>query len=72
MKEEYLNHKLECPVCKTIYLQIPKSAGEDTLIHCSICNRVLGAWGDLQDDFALQDDAEAYSLEKGRIKRKGL
>ena len=70
MDEEYLDHKLECPNCKTIYLRIPKSVTPETMIRCSTCDRPLGAWGDLQHDFDVQDDAEAYSLDHGRIKRK--
>lgn len=71
MREEYLDHKLECPNCKKIYLQIPKSATESTLIRCSECGHGLGTWGELQDDFIQQAGSGVFSLDEGRIKRKG-
>jgi ribosomal protein L37AE/L43A len=70
MPEEYLDHKLECPNCKTIYLKIPRGATESTIITCSQCGHVLGTWGELQDDFTQQAGAGVFSLDEGRIRRK--
>lgn len=44
----YLNHRLECPYCKTIRLRIPEDANPDTPIACDDCGEYLGSWDELQ------------------------
>ena len=67
---EYLDHKLECPFCRTIRLRIPKNAGPDTRIYCDDCGEFLGTWDELQADFAKQGGEDGvFRLDRGRIKR---
>ena len=70
MKGDYLDHKLECETCGTIYLNIPKGAGERTPIHCSTCDRYLGTWGELQNDFLAQtrNGNGTFELKDGRVR----
>ncbi|TPK65517.1 hypothetical protein FJ546_10010 [Mesorhizobium sp. B2-4-19] len=69
--EEFLDHLLECPHCKTIRLRIPKDATWETPITCSDCGKFLGTWGELQEDFENQGGLHgAFTLDDGRIKRK--
>lgn len=42
--QEYLDHKLECPNCRTIRLRIPADATESTEIKCDDCGKPLGTW----------------------------
>lgn len=69
---EEVDNKLKCKKCGTIYMDIPKGAGEDTPIKCSICGTYIGLWGELQDDFQRQiANTEALELKRGKIiKRK--
>jgi len=68
--EEFLDHKIECPFCRTIRLRIPKNAGPETRIVCDDCGRFLGLWGELEADFDLQGGQHGvFSLSEGRIKR---
>lgn len=72
MEGDFLDHKLDCKSCGTIYLKIPADAEDHTAIHCSTCNQYLGTWGALQDDFAAQtaDGHGAFELKDGRIQEK--
>lgn len=72
MENDYLNHKLECKSCGTIYMDIPRDAREDTTIHCSTCHGYLGRWGELQNDLYRQivDSHGAFELKDGRIREK--
>lgn len=72
MEGDFLDHKLDCKSCGTIYLNIPRDAGERTPIHCSTCNGYLGTWGELQNDFLAQaaDSDGVFELRDGRIKEK--
>lgn len=66
----YLNHKLECPYCKTIRLRIPEDAKSDTPIVCDDCGEYLGTWDELQSDLARQGVTNgAFFIEKGRIRK---
>lgn len=68
--QEYLDNKLECPYCGTIRLRIPIDAVDTTEIKCSDCGKTLGAWGELQEDFANQGGLDGiFRLSQGRIKR---
>jgi hypothetical protein len=70
MSEKYLNHKIECPFCRTIRLRIPQDVRPDTRIVCDDCGRFLGLWGELEADFAHQGGQNGvFSLNDGRIKR---
>jgi hypothetical protein len=70
MSEEYLDHTIECPFCRTIRLRIPRDAGPDTRTVCDDCGRFLGLWGELEADFARQGGQNGvFSLNEGRIKR---
>jgi hypothetical protein len=69
VKRAFLNDRLECPKCGTITLQIPDDVQQDSPISCSRCSTYLGTWEELQDNFEKQNDAGAYELRKGRIKR---
>lgn len=54
----------------TIQLRIPVDAAETTEIKCGDCGKLLGTWGELQDDFANQGGHDGiFRLSKGRIKR---
>lgn len=66
----FLDHQLECPYCGTIRLRIPADAVDATQIRCDDCGRVLGTWGELQDDFAQQGGQDGiFRLSRGRIKK---
>jgi len=68
----YLNHRLECPYCKTIRLRIPEDAKPDTIIVCDDCGEYLGTWDDLQNDLARQGGTNGiFRLDKGRIRKIG-
>ncbi|CAI2936019.1 hypothetical protein [Aminobacter niigataensis] len=68
----YLNHRLECPYCKTIRLRIPEDAYPDTPIACDDCGEYLGTWDELQTDLARQGGTSgAFLIEKGRIRKIG-
>ncbi|RUM95436.1 hypothetical protein EET67_23370 [Pseudaminobacter arsenicus] len=71
MAKGYLDGKLECADCGTIRMLIPQKADGNTEIHCSICGRLLGSWGDLQDEFAREAVDGVFELKGGRIKRTG-
>ena len=43
-----LDHKLDCPECGTVSLEIPPDATETTEIRCSKCGAVLGVFATLQ------------------------
>jgi hypothetical protein len=66
----YLNHKLECPFCGVIRLQIPADAQPATRIHCAECGEYLGTWDELQTDFERQGGTDGvFRLDKGRIQK---
>lgn len=69
MDGDFLDHKLDCKSCGTIYLSIPRDAREQTPIHCSTCNGYLGSWGELQDDFIAQTlgTSGVFELRDGQI-----
>ncbi|GAA4133809.1 hypothetical protein GGR00_005110 [Aminobacter aganoensis] len=68
----YLNHRLECPYCKTIRLRIPEDANPETPIACDDCGKYLGTWDELQTDLARQGGTNgAFLIEKGRIRKIG-
>lgn len=67
---KYLNGKLVCPMCGTTTLDIPDNAEENTGINCSHCQRYLGRWGDLLDDFYMQIGAGVFDIKEGRFERK--
>lgn len=70
MAGEYLDHKLECPFCGTIRLQIPAGAQPATAIHCAECGEYLGTWDELQTDFEQQGGTNGvFRLDKGRIQK---
>ena len=70
MAATYLDHKIECPFCRTIRLRIPTNAQPDTRILCDDCGRFLGFWGELEADFNQQGGQNGvFSLSEGRIKR---
>lgn len=70
MGGEYLDHKLECPFCGTIRLQIPADAQPATPIHCAECGKYLGSWDELQTDFESQGGTDGvFRLDKGRIQK---
>lgn len=58
-----LNLKLDCKVCGTIYLDVPN----DSPIHCSNCNELVGTWGELQRDFYRQSGQGVFHLHDGQI-----
>ena len=65
-----LDHKLDCPNCKTIYLTIPKDVSGHTPINCTSCGVYLGSWGELQADFFKQGGMNgAFRLDKGQFAR---
>lgn len=67
---EYLDHRLECPYCGTIRLNVPADAKPDTAIACAECGKYLGTWDELQTDFERQGGADGvFRLAGGRIKR---
>jgi hypothetical protein len=69
-KQQYLNHRLECPYCLTIRLRIPHDAVPETPIVCDDCGEYLGTWDDMQTDFEKQGgNSGVFHLEKGRIRR---
>ena len=61
---------LQCGECGTIYLDIPPDAEEGTTVHCSNCQKKLGTWGDMQDQFnaATYNGTGSYELKDGRIR----
>ncbi|RUM95629.1 hypothetical protein EET67_21945 [Pseudaminobacter arsenicus] len=69
MAKGYLDGKLECATCGTIRMLIPKKADELTEIHCSSCGRLLGTWGELQDEFAREAGDGTLEFNGGRIRR---
>ncbi|CDX22433.1 conserved hypothetical protein [Mesorhizobium plurifarium] len=70
MAGDYLDHKLECPFCGTIRLQIPADAQPTTPIHCAECGAYLGTWDELQTDFEQQGGTDGvFRLDKGRIQK---
>ena len=70
MKEHFLDHKLDCKKCGTIYLDIPSDVEEDSPIHCSTCKGYLGTWGELQDDFYRQAGTGVYDMSDGKVREK--
>ena len=65
-----LDHKLDCPNCKTIYLAIPENVSGHSPISCSTCGEYLGSWGELEADFSLQGGMNgAFRLDKGQFAR---
>lgn len=67
---KYLNHKLECPYCRTIRLRIPEDVEPKTEIVCDDCGEFLGTWDELQTDLAKQGGTNGvFQLEKGRIRK---
>lgn len=70
MTVEYLDHKLECPFCGIIRLQIPAAARPSTPISCADCGKYLGTWDELQTDFERQGGTDGvFRLDKGRIQK---
>ncbi|AZO15333.1 MULTISPECIES: hypothetical protein [unclassified Mesorhizobium] len=69
-KGEYLDHRLECPHCGTIRLNIPRNAQSSTPIHCAECGAYLGTWDEIQTDFERQGGTDGvFRLASGRIRR---
>ncbi|MDX8450167.1 hypothetical protein [Mesorhizobium captivum] len=67
---EYLDHRLECPSCGTIRLNIPADPDSSSPINCAECGQYLGTWDELQTDFERQGGADgAFRLDNGRIRR---
>ncbi|MBB3148213.1 hypothetical protein FHS21_004656 [Phyllobacterium trifolii] len=65
-----LDHKLDCPNCKTIYLRIPEDVSGHTPINCASCGEYLGYWGELEADFFKQGGMNgAFRLDKGQFVR---
>ena len=65
-----LDHKLDCPNCKTIYLKFPEEVSGESPIHCSSCGHYLGRWAELESDFAMQGGLNgAFRLDEGKILR---
>jgi hypothetical protein len=65
-----LDHKLDCPNCKTIYLKIPEDVTAHTPIHCTSCGEYLGFWSELETDFFSQGGLNgAFRLDNGQIER---
>ena len=65
-----LDHKLDCPSCKTIYLKIPIDVSGHTPINCTSCGEYLGSWGELEADFSRQGGMNgAFRLDKGKFTR---
>lgn len=68
----YLNHRLECPYCKTIRLRVPEDAKADTPIVCDDCGEYLGIWDEILTDLETQGGTHGvFRLEKGRIRKIG-
>lgn len=69
-KGEYLDHRLECPHCGTIRLNIPKHVQSSTMINCAECGAYLGTWDEIQTDFERQGGTDGvFRLASGRIRR---
>jgi hypothetical protein len=67
---EYLDHRLECPYCGTIRLNIPADVQPSSSISCAECGQYLGTWDELQTDFEKQGGADGvFRLDQGRIRR---
>lgn len=58
MPPQKFNYKLTCAKCGTIYLRIPKFVTYKTMIHCSICDAVLGTWKELAREANIYMEAE--------------
>lgn len=70
MTAKFLDHKLECPFCGIIRLQIPADAQPATPISCTECGKYLGTWDELQTDFESQGGTDGvFRLDKGRIQK---
>lgn len=71
MKDDSFDLELKCKNCGTIYVNIPEHAGEMTQIHCSTCDRSLGAWGELQSAFQaeINQGNGLFELKNGRIRK---
>ncbi|MCO4319595.1 hypothetical protein M8997_020610 [Phyllobacterium sp. 21LDTY02-6] len=68
---KHLNHKLNCPRCGTIYLDIPDSVTDETPIHCSECGGLIGRWSELERDFNRQGGQNGvFEMKDGQILRK--
>lgn len=66
----YLNHRLECPYCKTVRLRVPEDATPLTEISCNECGEYLGTWEEMLEDFDKQGGNDGvFRLSKGRIRR---
>ncbi|MEK1888207.1 MAG: hypothetical protein AAAB35_11675 [Phyllobacterium sp.] len=69
--ERKLDHGLDCPICGTIYLDIPKDVASDTPIQCSTCGTFLGSWGELESSFNKQGGQHGvFDMYDGQIIRK--
>lgn len=65
-----LDHKLDCPHCKTIYLKSPSDITGDSAINCTACDEFLGRWADLERDFMTQGGMDgAFVPDQRRITR---
>ncbi|MBB3234496.1 hypothetical protein [Phyllobacterium endophyticum] len=65
-----LDHKLDCPNCKTIYLRIPHMLSGHSPITCTTCGEFLGTWEELETDFFSQGGMDgAFRLDEGQITR---
>ena len=68
---KFLDHKLDCKACGTIYMDIPEHVTDDTPISCSTCGSHLGKWGALLEDFERQaKGSEVFDLKDGQIEAK--
>ncbi len=68
---QFLDHKLDCKTCGTIYMDIPEHVSNDTPISCSTCGGLLGRWGDLVADFESQSrGTHIFDLKYGKIEAK--
>ncbi|MBB3237385.1 hypothetical protein FHS20_004282 [Phyllobacterium endophyticum] len=65
-----LDHKLDCPNCRTTYLKLPTVLSDHTPITCTTCGEFLGTWGELEADFFSQGGMNgAFRLDEGHFTR---
>jgi hypothetical protein len=64
---EDISGKFECVACGAILVDTPKDAQRFTVIMCGYCKRILGTWGDLQDESLRVRGA--FDLNPGRVRR---
>lgn len=63
-----LAKNLECPFCRTIYLNLKGKMQPRTPIHCSSCGMYVGSWAELEAAFNAQGGNDGvFQMDRGQI-----